>query len=122
VTPYHALNKDNIKTRYPLTRVEELMDQSQGDYSFTQMDMTIDYDQVRMNATSHFGKCVIIYLDDIFVFSNSWEEHLQHIHNILELLRAHTLQGKKSYVGHSSISHLGLILDTKGGQTDPSPI
>jgi hypothetical protein len=42
--------------------------------------------------------------------------------NILELLRAHTLQGKKSYVGHSSVPHLGLILDTTGGRSDPSRV
>jgi hypothetical protein len=120
VTPYHALNKANVKTCYPLPQIEELLDHSQGDYSFTQMDLTVGYHQVHMNETSHLGKCVIIYLDDILVFSNSWVEHLHHIHNILELLQAHTLQGKKSYVGHSSVPHLGLILDTTRGRSYPS--
>jgi hypothetical protein len=91
VTPYCALNKANIKTCYPLPQIEELLDHSQGDYSFTQMDLTVGYHQIRMNAASHFGKCVIIYLDDILVFSNSWEEHLQRIRNIHELLQAQTL-------------------------------
>ena len=34
----------------------------------------------------HLGKFVVIYLDDILVFSKSWAEHLQHVHNVLELL------------------------------------
>jgi hypothetical protein len=122
VTHYHALNKANVKTRYLLPWIEELLDHLQGDYSFTQMDLTVGYHQVHMNATSHLGKCMIIYLDDILVFSNSWAEHLQHICNILELLRAHTLQVKKSYVGHTSVPHLGLILDTTGGRSDPSRV
>jgi hypothetical protein len=80
------------------------------------MDLTVGYHQVRMNATCHLGNCMIIYLDDILVFNNSWAEHLLHVCSILELLRAHTLQVKKSYVGHTSISHLGLVLDTAGVQ------
>jgi hypothetical protein len=82
------------------------VDELQGDYSFTQMNLTIGYHQVFMNATSHLGKCIIIYLDDILVFSNYWEEHLHHIRNILELLQENTHQVNKSYVGHASIMHL----------------
>jgi hypothetical protein len=43
VTPYRALNKANVKTRYPLPQIEELLDHSQGDYSFTQMDLIVGY-------------------------------------------------------------------------------
>jgi hypothetical protein len=91
VTHYRALNKANIKTCYPLPWIEELLDHSQGDYSFTHMDLTVGYHQVHMNATIHLGKCVIIYLNDMLGFNNSWVEHLQHVCNILELLQEHTL-------------------------------
>jgi hypothetical protein len=37
----------------------------------------------------HAGKFLIIYLDDIFIFSRSWEEHMQHVHTVLDLLRQH---------------------------------
>jgi hypothetical protein len=40
----------------------------------------------------HLGKFVVIYLDDILIFSGSWEEHLQHVCNVLELLWAHKIQ------------------------------
>lgn len=39
----------------------------------------------------HLGRFVVIYLDDILVFSSSWEDHLQHVCTILELLRCHRL-------------------------------
>jgi len=34
---------------------------------------------------------VIIYLDDILIFSQSWEEHLGHIEQVFEKLRAYDL-------------------------------
>ena len=33
------------------------------------------------------GKFVIIYLDDILIFSKKLEEHMMHIHKVLEKLR-----------------------------------
>ena len=91
VTTYCSLNKVTPRNYYTLPHIEDFLDHLQGDYSFTQMDLTARYHQVHMNAKSHLGKCVIIYLDDILVFNNSWEEHLQHVCNILELLQEHTL-------------------------------
>jgi len=33
------------------------------------------------------GKCVIMFLDDIFVSSQNMEEHLEHLEQILQVLR-----------------------------------
>ncbi len=73
---------------------------------------------------AHLGKFVVIYLDDILVFSKSWEDHLQHVRTILELLRAHHLQVKenKSYFGQTSVQYLGFIIDNKGVRPDPSRV
>ena len=70
----------------------------------------------------HLGKFVVIYLDDISVFSKSWAEHLQHVRSILELLRAHQLQvkEKKSYFGQTSVQYLGFVLDTTRVHPNPS--
>jgi hypothetical protein len=32
------------------------------------------------------GKIVVIYLEDILIFSRSWEEHMQHVCQVLGLL------------------------------------
>jgi len=42
----------------------------------------------------HLGKIVIIYLDDILAYSRTWEEHMNHVRLILELLHSHHLQVK----------------------------
>jgi len=111
VTTYCSLHKATITNHSALPRIEDLLDHLQGDYSFTQMDLTTYYHKVHKNVVSHLGKCVVIYLDDILVFNNSWVENMQCVHNILELLWEHTSQVNKSSCGHTSIPHVRLILD-----------
>jgi hypothetical protein len=41
------------------------------------------------------GKFVVVYLDDILVYSRSIEEHFTHLKQIFETLRAQKLYGKK---------------------------
>jgi len=57
------------------------------------------------NFTKYFGKIVIIYLDVILIYSNTWEEDVQDVHLILELLRSHHLHVKehKSFFGQKSV-------------------
>lgn len=54
--------------------------------------------QCLMNAIfeAHIRKFVIIFLDDILVFSETLEEHAQHLRMVLELLREHQLYAKLS--------------------------
>jgi phosphoribosylaminoimidazole (AIR) synthetase len=40
------------------------------------------------------NKCVIVYLDDILIYSTTYEEHLQHIRQLLEILRQNKLYAK----------------------------
>ena len=49
VIDYQALNKATVKNRYPLPRIEELLDTLQGEKWFTKLDLTAGYHQVRMN-------------------------------------------------------------------------
>ena len=42
------------------------------------------------------GKFVVVYLDDIVVYSDTTEEHIQHLTQIFEVLRKHTLYAKPS--------------------------
>ena len=64
----------------------------------------------------HLGKIVIIYLDDILIFSKTWDEHVQHIRTVFEILREHHLQVKEknSFFGQTKVQYLGFILDRTG--------
>jgi len=130
---YRALNKATIKNRYPLPRIDELMDQLAGAKYFTKIDLYSGYHQIRIkeddvpktafrtryghyeflvlpfgltNAPATFmtlmnnvfreylDKFVVIYLDDILVYSKTKDEHVQHLRNVLSKLREHKLYAK----------------------------
>ena len=51
-----------------------------------------------MNDVFHplLDQCVVVYLDDILVFSKTPEEHEQHLRQVLQILRQHKLYAKLS--------------------------
>ena len=55
---------------------------------------------------------VMVYLDDILVYSNSWEEHLQHVKLVLSQLRNHKFYAKlsKGAFGVQEVDCLGFVL------------
>ena len=59
-----------------------------------------------------FDVCVVVYLDNILVFSRSKEEYQQHLRQVLQRLREHHLVAKpKKYVlGQESIEFLGHVI------------
>ncbi|MBW0577286.1 hypothetical protein O181_117001, partial [Austropuccinia psidii MF-1] len=65
---------------------------------------------------------VVVYLDDIMVFSNSEEEHVKHVASVLQRLRDNNLFAKASKcVFHaSSVEYLGYILSSDGLKMDSS--
>ncbi|CAI7876682.1 unnamed protein product [Closterium sp. NIES-54] len=58
---------------------------------------------------------VIVFLDDILIFSTSLEEHAQHLRIVLDTLRHHRLYAKlsKCTFACSSISFLGHVISSK---------
>jgi len=66
--------------------------------------------------------CVVIYLDDILIFSNSIEEHRVHVRNILQCLHEHNLHAKpeKCSFHTDSVEYLGFIISPSGISMDPS--
>lgn len=69
-------------------------------------------------------KFVLVFLDDILIYTTSWEEHIQHLEQVLDTLRAHHLYLKpsKCTFGQDSLEYLGHIISSKGVSTDPSKI
>ena len=63
-------------------------------------------------------------MDDIFIFSKSWIEHLEHIRKALEILREQQLQANlpKCSFGCTEIAYIGFIIDVQGLRVDPSKV
>ena len=67
-------------------------------------------------------KCVIVYIDDILVFSKDPEEHEKHLRQVFEQLREHKLYGKMSKCEFfkEEVSYLGHVVSAEGVATDPA--
>ena len=64
----------------------------------------------------HLDDFVIVFLDDILIFSKTKEEHEQHIRKVLELLRKNKLYAKESKCEFmkDKISFLGHVVRSDG--------
>ena len=69
-------------------------------------------------------KFVLLFFDDILVFSASYALHLQHLEEVLKLLLQHQWQVKlsKCACAQSQISYFGHVISGQGVATDPSKI
>jgi hypothetical protein len=69
-------------------------------------------------------KFVVVFIDDILIYSKSREDHEHHLRAILGRLRAHQLYAKLSKCEFwlEKIAFLGHILTTKGIEVDPSKV
>ena len=65
--------------------------------------------------------CVVVYLDDILVYSRNAEEHEQHLRQVLQRLKEHQLYARpsKCTLFASSIEYLGHIVDGNGMRPNP---
>ena len=64
---------------------------------------------------------VVHYIDDILIFSSSWDEHLQDVRRVLTALRAAHLTAKptKCYFGCNKVEFLGHMIGE--GKISPTP-
>ena len=67
---------------------------------------------------------VIVYLDDILIYSRNAEEHKQHLKTILELLRKHQLYAKRSkcQFGVKNVEFLGFTITDRGLEASPAKV
>ena len=160
---YKALNKLTIKNRYPLPRIDDLLDQVGKAKYFSSLDLASGYHQIRIseedvpktafrtplghyqwrvlsmgltNAPSTFqavmnkifgeqvGKHVVVYMDDILIFSDTKEEHLEHLRVVLTTLRKWDFYCKlsKCEFMKTEICYLGHIVDQNGLRPDPRKV
>jgi hypothetical protein len=88
------------------------------------------------NAPAHFmylmnsifveelDKFVVVFIDDILVFSNSRKEHEEHLHIVLHRLRDHQLYAKFSKCEFclTKVHFLGHVVSSEGISVDPSKV
>ncbi|GBG78637.1 hypothetical protein CBR_g27863 [Chara braunii] len=82
--------------------------------------------QHAMNRIFHdyLDKFIVVYLDDILVFSKTVEEHIAHLDKVLSLLRQHKfkINGEKCEFGHTRILYLGHEISAEGLKPDDAKV
>lgn len=69
-------------------------------------------------------KFLLVFFDDILIYSNSWNEHLLHLETVFAILQHQQLYLKQSKCtfGATKIEYLGHFISNKGVSTDPAKI
>ncbi|GJP56124.1 hypothetical protein CLOM_g15177 [Closterium sp. NIES-68] len=160
---YRALNKQTIKNKYPIPRIDDLLDQLRGATVFSKLDLRSGYWQIRMadnsirktafrnrygsyeylvmpfgltNAPATFqaemnhilqpllDECVVVYLDDILIYSRDMKQHVEHLQRVFENLRRERFYVKlsKSEFALEKVHFLGHMVSAQGVHVDPKKI
>ena len=69
-------------------------------------------------------KIILVFFDDILIYSRNLDDHLQHLKNTFELLKKHSLLSKRSkcYFAQTIVEYLGHYISDKGDSTNPKKI
>ena len=70
------------------------------------------------------GKVVLVYLDDVIIFSKTIAEHIKHVQKVFDLLDEGGLKIKLSKCTflHNEVQYLGHIVSEHGIKPDPKKL
>ena len=160
---YRGLNNLTVKNKYPIPRIDELLDRLHGSTVFSKIDLKSGYYQIRIkdedipktafnsryghyeftvmsfgltNAPATFNrlmqdifkhqldKYILVFFDDILIYSKNEEEHEKHVREVLSILREHQLYAKMSKCTFFSkkVEYLGFIVSEEGIAVDPAKV
>ncbi|GKA36530.1 putative reverse transcriptase domain-containing protein [Tanacetum coccineum] len=101
-----------------------------GNYEFQVMPFSLNnehavfMDPINRVCKPYLDKFVIVFIDDILIYSCNKEEHVDHQRIILELLKKEKLYAKFSKCDFwiSIVQFLGHVIDSQGIHVDPAKI
>ena len=69
-------------------------------------------------------KFVLVFFDDILIYNKSWEDHVQHVDRVLQLLEVEQLYAEpsKCFFRVQEVEYLGHIVSHEGVKADPNKI
>lgn len=73
----------------------------------------VSFQRIMDKSLKGVKECAMAYIDDSFVFSPTWVEHLAHLRRVLQALHQARLMAnqKKSHIGCTSVQYLGFWIE-----------
>nr|GEW98112.1 putative reverse transcriptase domain-containing protein [Tanacetum cinerariifolium] len=133
---YSVYSKIDLRTGYHQLRIREedipiiAFRTRYGHYEFRVMPFgltnapAVFMDLMNRVCKPYLDKFVIVFIDDILIYSKDKEKHEEHLKTILELLKREQLYAKFSKCDFwlESVQFLGHVIDSEGVHIDPAKI